>query len=1378
MQTGNPIQMICNRNLPLAVVTLACTAWAYACGGDGGTEPPQPPPDPSRPTTVTVNPATAELTALGATAQLSAEVRDQNGQVMVVTVTWSSNNAAVATVNVSGLVTAAGNGTATITATAGAVSGSATVTVAQQVSAVEITPDTGIVLPGTTLQLAAEAQDANGHAVAGSEFAWASSDTTVAVVDGTGLVTGIALGSAEVSAISSGAAGRAHLEVLEPAPTTVAVTPDTVMFDALGDTRQLTAEVQDQAGRPMPDEVVMWTASDTLVATVDASGLVTAVGNGAATITATSGEISGDAAIEVMQVARRVTLSPRADTLILGDTLRVAAEALDGNGHPVAGAAFSWSSSDTAIATVGTTGVVQGVGEGTAEITAATGSVHGVARITVFNPDRAPLVALYNATNGPDWVNSDNWLTDKPLGQWHGVHTDAFGRVHWVVLHGQQDSEGNWARHGLEGTLPAELGRLDKLKGLLLFGNELSGTIPPELGDLASLERLDLSGNELTGPIPPELGRLVNLKHLWLQQNALEDAIPPDVGDLAQLESLHLDNNDLSGRIPPGLAELASLERLDLSHNALTGPIPAALAGLASLKTLILSDNELTGPIPPGLGNLASLARLFLYQNELTGPVPSEFGRLTNLIQLSLNGNGLAGPIPSSLGNLTQLRELLLDDNELSGPIPPELGNLTGLEWLTVSRNGLTGPIPSTLGNLKELTVLSLGENALTGSIPRELGGTSLQGLDLRSNDLTGPIPPELGDLIGLTTLLLSDNDLAGPIPAELGDLRALTVLALSRNALSGPVPARLGGLMQLELLLLEDNELEGSVPPELGALTALREFNLTNSTAMAGALPAELTSLTRLDVLLAGGTELCVPSEVEFETWLAGIWRRRVRRCPEASPSTAYLTQAVQSREHPVPLMAGNEALLRVFVTARQTTREGIPPVRARFFVNDQEIHAQDIAGRLSPIPTGVDEGSLGRSANAVIPGRVIQPGLEMVIDVDPDGTLDPGLGVAKRIPETGRLRVDVHDMPPMDLTLIPFLWEENPDQSILDLVTGMAADPHNHEMLHLTRTLLPIAELHVRAHEPVVFPTNDVWELLRATQAIRAMEGGTGFYKGMMSGELSGGAGGLGPIPGRTSFSQPHGPTMAHELGHNMSLEHAPCGDPFPPNPEPAFPQPDGSIGAWGYDFRSRTLVHPSFADIMGYCPPREWIGGFHFSNALRFRLSDYDHPALPDRAGQTTATLLVWGGVDGNGAPFLEPAFVVDAPARLPDAAGDHRVVGRTADGAELFSMSFAMPDVPDGDGSSAFAFTVPVQSSWAGTLASITLSGPGGSVVLDGDSERAVAIVRNPRSGQVRGFLRGVSAEDAFQVAAMAGPGAGAALEVLFSRGIPDAAAWPG
>ena len=192
------------------------------------------------------------------------------------------------------------------------------------------------------------------------------------------------------------------------------------------------------------------------------------------------------------------------------------------------------------------------------------------------------------------------------------------------------------------------------------------------------------------------------------------------------------------------------------------------------------------------------------------------------------------------------------------------------------------------------------------------------------------------------------------------------------------------------------------------------------------------------------------------------------------------------------------------------------------------------------------------------------------------------------------------------------------------------------------------------------------------------------------------------------------------------------------------------------------------------MSYCGPPDWVSDYHFSNALRFRLSDNDHSAPPDGATDSRA-LLLWGGVDAGGTPFLEPAFVVDAPASLPDRAGEYRVAGVAADGEELFSMNFPMTDVADGDGSSGFAFTVPVQSSWAEALATITLSGPGGSAVLDGHTDRAMAILRSPRSRQVRAILRDPLPPT--QAAADgAGQSTGQGMELLFSRGIPSADAW--
>ena len=181
----------------------------------------------------------------------------------------------------------------------------------------------------------------------------------------------------------------------------------------------------------------------------------------------------------------------------------------------------------------------------------------------------------------------------------------------------------------------------------------------------------------------------------------------------------------------------------------------------------------------------------------------------------------------------------------------------------------------------------------------------------------------------------------------------------------------------------------------------------------MAGILPTELTGLGRLRTLLAGGTDLCAPSNPDFQTWIEGIYRLRVATCANDGAANAYFTQTVQSREYPVPLVAGEKALLRVFVTAASPTTAGIPPVRARFYVDGTEIHVADIPARTASITTEVYEGELSRSSNAEIPGEIVRPGLEMVVEIDPEGTLDSGLVMESRIPDTGRMAVDVREMP-----------------------------------------------------------------------------------------------------------------------------------------------------------------------------------------------------------------------------------------------------------------------------------------------------------------------------------------------------------------------------
>ena len=489
-------------------------------------------------------------------------------------------------------------------------------------------------------------------------------------------------------------------------------------------------------------------------------------------------------------------------------------------------------------------------------------------RSVVYIPHRDALIALYNATDGDNWSNNDNWLSSKPIGEWYGVTANERGRVTKLDL----------TENGLHGTLPSDLGNLTNLTTLYLSHNSLIGSIPPDLGNLTSLEFAQLRGNQLSGPIPSELANLASVRQLDLSDNLLSGSIPPELGSLPNLEALWLLNNQLTGCVPPGL--------LDALRNAFSElDLPTCGQGVVTDAS---ADREALVAIYQAMGGWTTWN---VRRNWMTDrPIGEWYGVTTDadgrVTALELPRNEMGGIVPAALGDLTSLTSLDLSGNYLVGILPQELGKLTGLQTMYFSGNSFAGCIPEGLKNVQSndfselgMQFCPIGELAMAFAVPVRSGESAEDravltalynaaggaGWKNSQNWLTDePIWEWYGvsaDASGhVTRLVLFENGLAGAIPPELGNLTNLRLLVLSENDLAGPIPHELGPLATpriglLEGLYLYGNDLTGCIPE---ALLAIPNYDLQELGLLVCDPTAPAESSTRLQQVRNRGTVVC----------------------------------------------------------------------------------------------------------------------------------------------------------------------------------------------------------------------------------------------------------------------------------------------------------------------------------------------------------------------------------------------------------------------------------------------------------------------------------------------------------------------------------------
>ena len=254
-----------------------------------------------------------------------------------------------------------------------------------QVASVSVSPRTPSIAINAQVPLQAEVRDATGALVPDAEITWTVQDPTIVSVSSAGVVTGLKIGTSQVAANALGKSGIATVTVTNTPVASVVVQPGTVDV-AVGGQYQLAATVLDAAQNPLTGRPVSWVSGTPAVATVDNSGLVTAVAPGSATITATAGGISGTATVRVPQTAvATVTIAPASPSIKQNESATLTATTKDASGSVLSGRPITWSVDRADIANLSST---------SGQSIVVTGGVSGTAAVTATSENRSTTVTI------------------------------------------------------------------------------------------------------------------------------------------------------------------------------------------------------------------------------------------------------------------------------------------------------------------------------------------------------------------------------------------------------------------------------------------------------------------------------------------------------------------------------------------------------------------------------------------------------------------------------------------------------------------------------------------------------------------------------------------------------------------------------------------------------------------------------------------------------------------------------------------------------------------------------------------------------------------------------------------------------------------------
>ena len=483
-------------------------------------------------------------------------------------------------------------------------------------------------------------------------------------------------------------------------------------------------------------------------------------------------------------------------------------------------------------------------------------------------------------------------------------------------------------------------------------------------------------------------------------------------------------------------------------------------------------------------------------------------------------------------------------------------------------------------------------------------------------------------------------------------------------------------------------------------------------------------------------------------------------------------ISQATQTYEGTVPLVASRDGVLRVFGLAKDPNLF-VTPVEVRFYHDGGLVHSERLVGPGDGVPVHASEAVFASSWNMRVPASLIRPGLRVVAEIDPDSVIAESNeqdNVLGRSEAGGTLDVRTPEI--FEARLIPIhIPAEN--------ATGAVSDATADDYMVDAMKMLPIPGYDVDVRAPFTTSATGITEsqdwsnMLLEIRQLQVAEASTRYYYGVVPNTGSPAWCGLGYLgwPAAIGLDACGAGTAAHEWGHNFDRAHTPCGGPA--NPDPSYPYVDATLGTYGIDVETLQVFSPNtHRDFMSYCSP-EWVSDYTYRAIMDFREMEAlgEREALRQSAGaEARERVVIVSGTITNGRIELSPTFRAVSVAKLPEGKGDFRLEA-FADGAPVLTRSFRPERVADFPGDhQQFVFAIPERLMSGRSLERVRVTSPTGDsdevrrnpaaiqdaqvrvqsagpgqVRLEWDAAAIpMVVVRDSRDGAIIAFARGGSA----------------------------------